>query len=244
MFFFKKNSPFLKDIIPNNYIDIHSHLLPGIDDGAKSITDSLLLINELKKIGFIEFITTPHVIKDVWNNTNLSITSKLNSTNIELEKVGIPSIKAAAEYMLDSNFVLLFQSEKLLTLKDNYILVEMSYLAPPIQLYDIIFELQVAGYKPVLAHPERYNFYHNSLEDYKKLKKSGCLFQLNLLSSVGYYGSNVASSAEFLLKNGLIDFVGSDVHHMKHVDFFDKKIVLKNPELLKEIFQNNLFFKS
>jgi len=243
VFFFHKKSTFLRDIIPNDYTDIHSHLLPKIDDGAKDIEDTITLINELKKLGFSNFITTPHVMEHVWENTKLGIENTLTTTSNSIKEVGINnSFKAAAEYMLDDSFRKLFQEEKLLTLKDNYVLVEMSYISAPLQLYNIIFDLQVAGYKPVLAHPERYIFYHNNLQEFNKLKHAGCLFQINLLSSVGYYGPMVAKTADYLLKNNKIDFVGSDVHHMKHVESFNKKIVLKNLDYLKEAFQNNSLF--
>lgn len=242
--FFRQTKPFLRDLIPDNYIDIHSHLLPGIDDGAVTIDDTRMLISGLEEIGFKKFITTPHVMGDVWNNTSEEINEKLVST---ISGLTIPNIetrfKAAAEYMIDAEFWELFKREKLLCLKDNLVLIEISYLHPPIQLYDIIFELQVAGYKPVLAHPERYNFYHDrTLSHYKKLKKAGCLFQTNMLSATGYYGERVAKTADLLLKNNLIDFIGSDVHHVRHLDHMSKKIVLKNHEYLTPVFQNNSFF--
>jgi protein-tyrosine phosphatase len=232
----------LADIIPSGYVDIHSHLLPKIDDGAKSIDDTLYLITELKKLGFKKSITTPHVMGLVWENTSVDILSNLKSTQTIIEQNSPFTIKAAAEYMIDEQFVNLFKNDKLLTLKDNYVLIEMSYLNQPINLYEVIFDLQVAGYKPVLAHPERYNFFHHKTDEYFKLKKSGCFFQLNLLSAVGYYGENVAKCADFLLKNSLIDFVGSDVHHSKHIESFYKKIVLKNIPILKDVIQNNSFF--
>ncbi len=241
---FFKQKPYLCDLIPSNHIDIHSHLLPGIDDGAASIEDTTTLIEGLQKIGITKFITTPHVMGEVWNNKRTKIEEKLHTTTEELQ---IPNIeinfKAAAEYMIDAEFRELFIKEKLLTLKENHVLVEISYLNPPIQLYDILFELQIAGYQPVLAHPERYNFYHHaSLSDYKKLKKAGCLFQLNMLSTVGYYGERVAKISDALLKEGLIDFIGSDVHHARHLEFMQKKIVLKNHGSLPVVFQNNAFF--
>lgn len=245
MFFFKKNSPFLKDIIPNDYVDIHSHLIPTIDDGATSIEDTKTIIKELINIGFNEFITTPHVMDYVWKNSKADIEQKHSLALKELKEESISnSFKVAAEYMLDDNFRTLIKEEKLLTIKDNYVLVEMSYLNPPLALYDILFELQLAGYHPILAHPERYNFYHSSIENYAKLKHAGCLFQINLLSSVGYYGENVAKTSDYLLKNNLIDFVGSDVHHLNHVASFNKKIVLKNHAILKTVSQNNSIFKS
>ncbi len=242
--FFKQNKPYLRDLIPNNFVDIHSHLLPGIDDGASTIEETIMLINGMTEIGINKFITTPHIMLDVWKNTSEQISANLVETISELKNQNINNnIKAAAEYMIDSEFWELFKKESLLCLKDNLVLVEISYLNPPIQLYDILFELQVAGYQPVLAHPERYNFYHEAtLSHYKKLKKVGCLFQLNLLSTSGYYGERVAKTADLLLKNGLIDFVGSDVHHNRHLEFMSKKIVLKNHEYLGPIFQNNFLF--
>lgn len=242
---FRKSKPYLKDSIPDNYIDIHSHLLPGIDDGAPTIADTAMLINGLEEIGFKKFVTTPHVMGDVWKNTRDGITETLLSTISELKVPDIANrLNAAAEYMIDAEFWELFKKERLLCLKDNYVLVEISYLHPPIQLYDIIFELQVAGYQPVLAHPERYNFYHEpTLSNYKKLKKAGCLFQMNMLSATGYYGERVAKTADLLLKNNLIDFVGSDVHHGRHLEYMHKKMVIKNYEYLTPVFQNNSVFR-
>lgn len=239
-----KSKPILKDLIPDNYIDIHSHLLPGIDDGAKNLDDSLRLIKALQGFGAKQFVTTPHIIQYFYDNDFQSIksTEKVFHKNLEQNNISIP-VRAAAEYMMDESFVKLFQSSALLTLKDNYVLVEMSYLNPPIQLYSIIFELQVAGYIPILAHPERYTFYHNNLDEYKKLINSGCLFQLNLLSVVGYYGAGIARIADYLLKNGMYNFVGSDVHHDNHIAAFEKKIIIKDTKPLIEIINNNQFFK-
>lgn len=245
LFFFKKNtSPILKDLISSNYVDIHSHLLPGIDDGAKDIEDSKYLLNQLKDIGFQKIITTPHIIKDVWKNTSSSIADSYKETSQLLLKANetIP-FKAAAEYMMDGHFFdLIHKKEPFLTLKDNYILVEMSYMAAPMQLFDILFDLQIAGYRPVLAHPERYGFYHFSLKPYEELKEAGCLFQLNLLSTVGYYGPQVAKMAQMLLDQQMIDFVGSDAHHTRHTNSFEHKIVIKKEENLVKAIANNQFF--
>lgn len=244
MLHFFKSKPILKDLIPDNHIDIHSHLLPGIDDGAKSFEHTLKLTKALQSFGVSEFITTPHIIEHIWDNTTEDITAKNLETVIELEKnqITIP-FRAAAEYMMNDHFVKLFQSEKLLTLKDNYVLVEMSYINAPIQLYSILFDLQVAGYIPVLAHPERYLFYHSNFDEYLKLKKSGCMFQLNLLSAAGYYGEAITKTADKLLQQGLYDFVGSDVHHSNHIAAFDQKVKLKEILSLKEIIANNQFFR-
>lgn len=244
MFTLFKSKPKLKDLIPDNYVDIHSHLLYGIDDGAKTFEDTLKLTKALQDFGFSQFITTPHVMHHVWENSTYKIKEKevLTISELDEHQIKIP-FSAAAEYMLDDNFSKLFKSEKLLTLQQNYVLVEMSYINAPIQLYSFLFDLQVAGYIPVLAHPERYLFYHSNFEEYLKLKKAGCLFQLNLLSTVGYYGNEIAKISEKLLQKGMYDFVGSDVHHKNHVAAFDQKIKLKDSLPLKEVIANNHFFR-
>ena len=244
MFTLFKSKPILKDLIPNNHVDIHSHLLPGIDDGAKSFEDTLGLTQSLQNFGISQFITTPHIIQHVWDNTREQIITTKNNTVEALAKnnITIP-FQAAAEYLMDDQFVKLLQSNDLLTLKDNYVLVEISYINAPIQLYSILFDLRVAGYIPVLAHPERYLFYHKNFSEYEKLKKAGCLFQLNLLAVVGYYGENIAKIADTLLQKGMYDFVGSDVHHSKHIAAFNDKVKLKDVAPLKEIIGNNQFFK-
>lgn len=244
MFSFLKSKPKLKELIPNNYVDIHSHLLPGIDDGAKNLDDSKLILEHMKSFGFKKVITTPHTIKTVWNNTRETIfTAKSEVISALPDLSSELSLDCASEYMMDENFVQLFKSEKLLTLKDNFVLVEMSYLNPPIQLLDILFELQLEGYKPVLAHPERYTFYHNKPKEYEKLKKAGCKFQMNLLSSVGYYGKEVMLTADKLLQHDMIDFVGSDIHHQHHLASFDHKIGIKNQEKLEIAISNNSIFE-
>lgn len=245
MFFFKKNKTVLKDLIPDNHIDFHSHLLFGIDDGAKNFEDTLSLTSAMINFGVKEFITTPHIIQHVWENNPEIINAKKDevASLFKEKNISLP-FKAAAEYLMDDHFVKLFQSEPLLTLKDNYVLVEMSYINAPIQLYDIIFDLQVAGYKPVLAHPERYVFYHKNLSEYTKLKKAGCLFQLNILSTVGYYGEGVFITAKKLLESGMIDYIGSDVHHSKHIEAFNNKVAIKDLAPFKEAIANNQFFKT
>ncbi len=244
MLFFSKKKPVLKDLIPNGHIDIHSHLLPAIDDGSKSMEDTQFLIKSLLDFGITQFVTTPHIIQYVWENTHEQILANHAHTKLQLQKSGITNpFAVAAEYLMDDAFVKLFQTDKLLTIKDNYVLVEMSYINAPIQLYTILFDLQVAGYIPVLAHPERYLFYHFNFDEYLKLKNAGCLFQLNMLSVVGYYGPGIAKVADDLLQKGMYDFVGTDVHHERHINAFSQKVVVKNTTALNEIIKNNQFFK-
>lgn len=244
MFSFFKSKPVLKDLIPQGFVDIHSHILFGIDDGAKTIEDSVFLMQSLTDMGFGKCITTPHTIDHVWNNTSEIILNKKEEViSLAPDLTSKLKLEAASEYMINDDFYQRFQKEKLLCLKDRYVLVEISYLAPPLALFDILFELQLAGYTPVLAHPERYGFFHHNFSEYAKLKKTGCLFQLNLLSSVGYYGPEVMKAAEKLLKNDMIDFTGSDVHHKNHIDAFSSKIKIKDALPLIEVMKNNSMFK-
>ncbi|MFD1602746.1 tyrosine-protein phosphatase [Flavobacterium artemisiae] len=244
MLSFFKSKPYLKDLLGSHFIDIHSHILPGIDDGAKNISKSIELVKSFQELGISQIITTPHISHYVWNNSPEIIQNKLIETRNSLKekKINTP-IRAAAEYFMDDWFENHFKNEKLLTLKDNYVLVEISYQSPPINLHKIIFDLKVAGYIPVLAHPERYIYFHKNLEEYAKLKNLGCLFQLNLLATVEYYGSKVAKTADELLKKGMYDFCGTDIHHRKHIDAFQEKVKIADTAVLKEIISNNQFFK-
>ncbi|TXD48914.1 tyrosine-protein phosphatase [Polaribacter sp. IC073] len=241
MFFFKKKEIPLIDFFPKDFVDIHSHLLPGIDDGAKNIAASIELILKMYSYGIKNFITTPHVLGDVYPNASQTIQSKLTEVRDALLAKGYPDIhiRAAAEYMMDEQFSERLKNDDILPLKDNYILVEMSYFNAPMNLYDVLFEIQLKGYKPVLAHPERYVFYHNALENYYKLKKAGCLFQLNLLSLTAHYGKHVQQVSHQLLKQNTYDFVGSDTHHHQHLQLLKQIGTEKNLKKIQHLLKNN-----
>jgi len=243
MFSFLKSKPALAAIIPSNYVDIHSHVLPGIDDGAKNVKDSQFLLESMLSLGFKNCITSPHTMANVYNNTIETINNAKETVTNELPDLAKKlNLKAASEYFIDENFITNFKNNPLLTIKDNYVLVEMSFLNPPIQLHEYLFELQLAGYQPILAHPERYSFYHSNFKEFEKLKKIGLKFQLNLLSSVGYYGTDVTTTSDKLLKAGFIDFVGSDIHHKQHIDSFQRKVAIKEIKALEVAIENNQFF--
>lgn len=244
MFSIFKSKPQLTSLIPTNFIDIHSHILPGIDDGAKNVNDSNYLLDSMKKMGFQKVITTPHTMSNVWNNTTITINEAYNLVKQELPEISSTlNLNYASEYFIDEYFIESFKKQPLLTLKDNFVLVEMSYLNPPIPLHEYLFELQLAGYQPVLAHPERYVYYHHNFKDYEKLKKMGCLFQINLLSTVGYYGKEVAIAADKLLQAEMINYAGSDIHHKQHIESFKRKIIIKSTRPLEKVIENNQFFK-
>lgn len=246
MLFFKKKTIPLTDFFPKGFVDIHSHLLPSIDDGAKNLEDSISLILKMYSYGIKNFITTPHVLGDVYPNSSETIKSKLEEVKVALQKRNITgiSITAAAEYMIDEQFAVRLAKKDILTLKDNFILVEMSYFNAPINLFDILFDVQLQGYKPILAHPERYGFYHNDFEKYYQLKKVGCLFQLNLLSLTEHYGKNIQKISHQLLKKNMYDFVGTDTHRHQHLETLEKIGNEKNLSLIKNIMENNSSFFS
>ena len=203
-------------------VDIHSHLLPGIDDGSASMENSVAYIHKLQELGFEKLICTPHIFTDLYPNTPETILPVLDELKgkIKSEGMGV-TLDAAAEYMADSSFK---AQPGLLTLPGQHILIEMSYLAETPNIDQIIFELHVQGYKVVLAHPERYLFYHKNFERYQRMKELGCLLQLNLLSVTGYYGKGVKAAAEAILKAGLYDCAGTDLHHERHLAVLEKNV--------------------
>lgn len=241
MFFNKK--PKLFEIIPDNYVDIHSHLLPGIDDGAKDLKETTILLESMVSLGFKKAITTPHTKHSFWDNTSIIITEKKNEVVTSIPELSNTlQLSCASEYFIDEYFMDLARTTPLLSLKDNFILIELSYLNPPLPLIDYLFELQLLGYSLVLAHPERYVYFHSNFKEFDQLKEAGCYFQMNLLSAVGHYGKDIAKAADKLLKGGYIDFVGSDIHNIHHIDGFSKKLIIKNVNALQQAIEKNSFF--
>lgn len=213
--------------------DIHSHVLPGIDDGAPDMRTSISLIKGLYSIGIRKIIATPHIIGDLYRNTPFIINNALSNVKEACKKNKIKiELSAAAEYMLDDYFIELLRSKApLLTLHKNIILTEISYATQPDNLEMILSEILKRGYKPILAHPERYHFYHSNFKQYNYLKEIGFHLQVNLLSLTGYYGKNVKKAARYIIENNLATLVGTDLHHHNHLkELSDSK---KNKTLRK-----------
>ena len=201
--------------------DMHSHLIPAIDDGSTSLEDSINMIKALNELGFQKIITTPHVMSDFYKNNPETILGGLELVRAELQKQNISvELEAAAEYYLDYEFEEKIKAGNLLTFSDNYILVETSFIEAPPNFKELIFQLQVAGYKVILAHPERYPFMN--MEDYEDLKSRSVFMQLNLLSIIGYFGADVQNKANKMIEQELISFVGTDCHHMGHAALYEK----------------------
>lgn len=199
-------------------VDIHNHLLPAIDDGSQSVEDSLELIKGLSGLGLQQFICTPHIMDGVHPNTKTTINTAYAALDKALkEKSSKVKIFAAAEHMIDDGIGPLIAKDNLCIMPGGYVLIEMSYLSESKALFQTILDIQNLGYKPILAHPERYNYYHYNFDMYKQIKDAGCLLQLNLLSVSRYYGTEVKVAALTMLKSGMYDFVGTDLHHQKHL---------------------------
>jgi protein-tyrosine phosphatase len=199
--------------------DMHSHFIPGIDDGAQTLEDSLTLIRYFQEAGYRKVITTPHVMSDAYRNTPEIILGGMEKVRAALKENNIPiELEAAAEYYIDYDFEEKIESGKLLTFGNKYILVEMSFVNPPDNLNHILFKLQTNGYKPIMAHPERYTFWHRDFEKYEELKERGMFLQLNINSLTGHYSIPTKRIAEQLIEKNMIDFLGSDCHHTGHVE--------------------------
>jgi len=202
--------------------DFHSHLIPGIDDGAKTLEDSITMIRRFKELGFQKIITTPHVMSDFYKNSPEIILSGLDTVRKELDKQHIQiEIEAAAEYYLDETLDEKIKNHSLLTCGDNYVLFELPFMTEPPNLASTIFELQTNGYKAVLAHPERYGYWYRDFDKYHELKDKGVFLQLNILSLIGHYSPETQKIAERMIDEGLISFLGSDCHHMVHQDLME-----------------------
>lgn len=206
--------------------DMHSHIIPGIDDGAQSLKDSLLLAEKFKSLGFSKLIATPHIMADYFRNTPETINRGLEVLQRGLEKAKIDLVvEAAAEYYLDETLEKKVRQKQVLTFGTQYLLFELSYINAPQNLFEIIKLIQDAGYTPVLAHPERYPYYHASIENHHKIKESGCLLQLNSIALTGYYGSSAKKVADEMIEHHLVDFIGSDMHHLKHAAALDNSLL-------------------
>lgn len=201
--------------------DIHSHFIPGIDDGSPDMETTISLIKEMQGLGFKKVITTPHVMSDFYKNSSDIILKGLTDIRSELKVQNINmEIEAAAEYYIDYDFEQKIGKEKFLTFGDNYILVELSFMEAPKNLFDIIFKLQLEGYKVVLAHPERYAFF--IMDDYEELVNRGVLLQINWLSIIGYYSPQIEQKTKELIAAEMVSFIGSDCHNMNHAELYKK----------------------
>jgi len=204
-------------------VDMHSHLIPGIDDGAPNMDISLELIRGFSNRGYRKIITTPHIMSDHYRNTPEIILSGLEKVKKAIAEEGLNiEIDASAEYYIDDGFMDLLKRKELLYISEKYLLVEMGFMAAPPMLKEVFFELQMMGKKPILAHPERYVFWHRDLRQFHDLHDREVLLQLNINSLSGIYSPEVKRVAEYLIEQNLVSLIGSDCHHPGHLQMMDQ----------------------
>lgn len=223
--------------IPTITTDLHSHLIPGIDDGAKEMDESIEMIESFVAQGYTKLVTTPHIMSHRYPNTRAILEDGLFKLKAELKlrKIDI-EVEVASEYYLDDTVMALVEQGDIMTFGKNYMLFEMSYVQPLHHLDEMLFEIKVAGYTPVLAHPERYVYMHDDFGKYERLKEKGVLFQVNIPSLGGYYSKPIQNVAKKIAQAGMIDFVGSDAHKIRHLHALQQ---VKAQKAYAKIFENN-----
>jgi tyrosine-protein phosphatase YwqE len=183
------------------------------------LSQSIELLTAMRALGYRKVITTPHSMADGYRNTPEIILGGLDKLRREVERVGLDiEVEAAAEYYLDHDLDPKVERREVLSFGHNHLLFELPFISEPVMLKQVVFQMQTQGYRPVLAHPERYAFWYNDLSRYTELKERGVLFQLNLVALSGAYGPKAREIAERLIDAGAYEFLGSDCHHMGHVE--------------------------
>lgn len=198
--------------------DVHSHFIPGIDDGAQTLEQSIELITSMAQLGYRKVITTPHSMADGYKNSPEIILGGLEKLRAGVREAGINiEVDAAAEYYLDHALEEQVNAGTVLTFGDKLLLFELPFIGEPAMLRQVVFQMQTQGYRPVLAHPERYSFWYNDFNKFTELKERGVLFQLNLVALSGAYGPQAKQVAERMIDAGYYELLGSDCHNMNHV---------------------------
>jgi len=205
--------------------DMHSHLIPGIDDGAPDMPTVIALLEQLAGLGLKKVITTPHIMADLYKNNEQIIRKGEAEVKKAIGEAGLQiEFKAVAEYLVDEGFPPLVKERQIMTFGNNYMLIELPYYSPPQNLSELLFELQVAGYKVILAHPERYVYWHGQFSKLEELKDREVYFQLNTISLSGYYSLPTKKLSEKLIDAGMIDFLGSDLHSFQYFKLLEKAL--------------------
>lgn len=222
MFNFFHKSPAPKPLFPYT-TEVHCHILPGIDDGSPDVEHSLPLLRQMREWGIEKVVATPHVTEATFENTPQTVSDACERLRQApgFDTIGI-QLCYSAEYRMDDNFLGILQRNEIMLMPGNHILIENSFLQPFWNIKELIFELQLKGFSPILAHPERYAYYYEDRKAYQELHDQGCEFQVNLLSLAGYYNRPSREAAEWLISKQMVDYLGSDLHHSKHLLYLEK----------------------
>jgi tyrosine-protein phosphatase YwqE len=239
---------FLKNLFSSKYntvfdlsqleVDMHSHLIPGIDDGSPSMDHTIAMLAKFEQLGYRKVVTTPHILNDVHPNTPQTILGGLADVKAEIKRLGMNiEIEAAAEYYCDESFLPIIERNDILSFGNNYVLMEFGFLSPSQYEAQALFNLQVAGYTPVIAHYERYPYYFGDFKKVDDLRERNIQIQVNLNSLTGHYGPGVKKMAEQLIKNKQVDFLGTDCHRIEHLMLLENNLSLS---IFKDIEALNL----
>lgn len=222
MFSFFKNKPASPEIpflLAPIESDWHCHILPGIDDGSQNEEQSLAMLQEYVKLGIKKIVATPHVRADYFKNTEETIVGAGDKVQDLIKTYRLPLVlEVSAEYFADENFLQLIDRDQLMPIENQYILFELPMQSPALWTAKLVEKLQRKGFTPVLAHPERYRYWHGKPREWQQWKNRGVCFQLNLLSLTGHYGAAESRAAKQLLDADYIDAAGSDAHGLRHLE--------------------------
>ncbi|HMP98545.1 MAG TPA: capsular biosynthesis protein [Cyclobacteriaceae bacterium] len=205
-------------------VDMHSHFLPGLDDGAPDMETALELIKAMQARGFKKLITTPHIISDFYRNSPQTILPVYQQLKDNMKTAGLYiELEVAAEYYLDDEIMNhLEEGAEMLSFGNNYVLFETNFLSEPLLLKSFIFKLQSRGFRPVLAHPERYLYFYDNIKEISTLIDRGVYMQININSITGHYSKQAQKLAFELIDRKWVHFLGSDCHHSQHLTVMDK----------------------
>jgi protein-tyrosine phosphatase len=199
-------------------VDWHCHILPGIDDGAKNLDESLGMLEAYVRLGIQKIVATPHIHGDFFPNNRQTIALAHQQVAELISRHQLPlTLEYAAEYYADEHFRQLIANNDLLPIDEQYILFEWPMQQLPLSAQLMVEQIQKKGFVPVLAHPERYRYWHGKIRDLGEWKRMGVYFQLNLLSLTGHYGRSEKQMAQQLLDADYIDAVGTDAHGLRHL---------------------------
>ena len=221
--------------------DIHCHILPGVDHGSRNIEDSLEMLRAEMEMGINRVILTSHVTAVTFENTRESLMDAFLKLKDAVTDAGLDiDLYLSAEYRMDEYFDREYAADHLIPMPGKHILLENSFQQELMNLNELLFDMQVKGYKTILAHPERYSYYSHRRKRYEELHNAGARFQINILSFTGYFGEEARDSALWFARNGMIDYLGSDMHNIKHahiiMDYINSKEWRKlGPEIAQTV---------
>jgi len=225
--------------------DVHCHISPGVDHGSQSIEQSLEMLRAEMEMGINRVILTSHVTAVTFENTRESLTNAYHQLRDAVAQAGLDiELAVSAEYRMDEYFDKENAADHLLPMPGNHILLENSFQQELMNLDELLFDMQIKGYKTILAHPERYNYYSRRRKRYEELHNKGARFQVNILSFTGYFGEEARDTALWFAKNGMIDYLGSDMHNIKHahiiMDYLNSKEWKKLSKEIEPTVKNDL----